>query len=390
MNFRIFFLALGMVASGMNSLLVAGLLPEIARTLDTSEAVVGGSVAALAITYALTGPFVPIVFARISSRTIMVCAMILLLLGLLLSAFAPTVAVFYIARAITGLAVAAYTAQAMSTAMRIAPEGRSGSAAAWVGMGFAVAMALGVPVGTVIGDAFGYRVAFLLPAGIALVTIAGLFGIRTPGRKDDQTLRQRFRPLGLPIVVLVMGAVLLYAVAYFMVLTYLHPILVRGAGIDASLVAVALSVFGVATIASMAVGGRLIDRFGGLPVFIACVLVMSIALPLIGSPIGLWSLIAVAVFGLTGSVVGPASNVELTQLHPLHSATLIGASMAMVQLGAAIGSAIGAAVLVGPGSSWIAYIAGPFSLLAVAVAAAVAVSRRARRSRTLTVLEASP
>ena len=381
-NVRIFFLALGMAAAGMNSLLIAGLLPEIARALDTTEAVVGVSVAVYALTYAVTGPFIPIVFSRFSRRAILIAAMTLILCGIVLSAFAWDVWIFYVARAIAGLGTAAYTAQAMAAAMEISPKDRSGSATTWVGMGFAVSLALGVPVGTLLGDAFGYQVAFLLTGVIALIAIFGLTSVRVAVRADRPSLRQQFRPLTSPSVLAVMLAILLYSFSYFIVLTYLHPILVDGAGVDGTMVAAALAVFGVCNIVSMGVGGRLIDRFGGLSVVIVCVLVMGIATPLLGAPIGLVAFIAVAAFGLTGSLVGPASNVELGSMYPQNPATVVGANMSAVQLGAALGSAMGAAILLGPGASWIAYAAGPPALLAAGICAGIAIMRRVRRTST--------
>lgn len=381
MNVRIFFLALGMVAAGMNSLLIAGLLPEIARTLDTTEAIVGVSVAVSAFVYAVTGPFIPIVFSRFSRRAIMMSAMALTLGGILLSAFAGDVGVFYVARALTGLGTAAYTAQAMAAAMEISPPGRSGAATAWVGMGFAISMALGVPVGTLLGDAFGYRVAFLLAAVIAAGTFLGLLTVRVSARVDRPTLREQFRPLASPPVLVLLLAILLYSVSYFMTLTYLHPVLVEGAGVDGRLVAAALAVFGVCNIISMGAGGRLIDRFGGLAVVIVCVTVMSVANPLMGAPIGLAAFVAIAAFGLTGSLVGPASSVELGRAHPQNAATVVGANMSAVQLGAALGSAGGAALLVGPGASWIAYAAGPPAVLAAAICGGMILVRRSRRTR---------
>lgn len=381
MNVRIFFLALGMVGAGMNSLLIAGLLPEIALTLDTTEASVGISVAVSAFMYAVSGPFIPIVFSRFSRRAVMMSAMTLLLCGLLLSAFAWDIGTFYVARAITGLGTAAYTAQAMAAAMEISPPGRSGAAATWVGMGFAVSLALGVPFGTLLGDAFGYRVAFLLAAVIAAVTVLGLISVRVAVRTERLSLREQFRPLVSPSVLVILLAIVLYAVSYFMTLTYLHPILVQGAGVDSRWVAAALAVFGVCNIVSMGVGGRLIDRFGGLAVVTVCVVVMSVATPFMGAPIGLAAFIAIAAFGLTGSLVGAASNVELGRAHPQNAATVVGANMSAVQLGAALGSAVGASLLVGPGASWIAYAAGPPAVLAAAICGGIILVRRSRRTR---------
>ncbi|WP_167042163.1 MFS transporter [Salinibacterium sp. ZJ454] len=381
MNVRIFFLALGMVASGMNSLLIAGLLPQIARSLDVSEAAVGISVSVLAVTYALTAPFIPIVFSRFSRRAILMVAMVVFLIGVLLSAFAWDISSFYAARAIVGLGAAAYAAQAMAAAIEIAPPGRQGAAAAWVSMGFAVSMALGVPVGTLLGGAFGYRIAFLVTALIGAVALIGLTSVRIARRADRSTLRQQFRPLASPVVLAVLTLTLFYSVSFFIILTYLYPILVSAAGADGTMVAAALAVFGVCNIVSMGIGGRLIDRFGGLSVIVVCLLVMSVATPLLGAPIGaVGAFIAIAAFGLTGSLIGPATNVALGAMHPQNPATVVGANMSAVQLGAAVGGAAGAAILTSHGASWIAFAAGPPAILAAGICGGILLVRRARRS----------
>lgn len=381
MNIRIFFLALGMVAAGMNSLLIAGLLPEIAQTLETTEAAVGLSASALALTYALTAPFIPIAFSRFSRRAIMMAAMSVFLIGVLLSAFAWDIWSFYAARAIVGLGTAAFSAQAMTAAMEIAPPERKGAAVTWVAMGFAVSMALGVPVGTLLGEAFGYRVAFLVTAAIGAIALAGFPTVRIAVNPKRPTLREQFLPLVHPQVVSVLVLMVLYASSFYMVLTYLFPILVQAAGADATLVALALMVFGLCNIASMAIGGRLIDRFGGLAVVLTCLLIMAIATPLLGLQIGfLGAVTVIAAFGLTGCLVGPAMNVVLGQLHPQNPATVIGASMSAVQLGGVVAGALGAALLAGPGASWVAFVAGPFALLAALASGALILGRRARRT----------
>ncbi|MDR5701577.1 MFS transporter [Agromyces aerolatus] len=384
MNVRIFFLALGMVASGMNSLLIAGLLPEIAHTLGASEAAVGVSVSVLACTYALTAPFIPIVFSRFSRRAIAIAALIVFLGGVVLSAFAWDIWSFYAARAVVALGTAAYTAQAIAAAIEISPPGRKGAAAAWVSMGFAVSMALGVPVGTLLGEAFGYRSAFLLTAAIAAVTLAGLVSVRMSVRAERSTLRKQFRPLAEPVVLAVLLFTFLYSISFFSVLTYMFPVLEFAADADAAMVTAALALFGICNIVSMAVGGRLIDRFGSLAVILVCVLVMSVATPVLGVPLGpVVAFAAIAAFGLTGSLVGPSTNALLGHMHPTNPATLVGANMSAVQLGAAAGGAVGALMLTGPGANWIAYAAGVAALLSAIVCAGLLRARRAQRaSRT--------
>ncbi|MGO4689681.1 MFS transporter [Glaciibacter sp. 2TAF33] len=383
MNIRILVLAFGMVASGMNSLLVAGLLPAVARSLDTTEAAVGISVSVLALTYALTAPFIPIAFSRFGRRAILIAAMIVFLIGVLLSAFAWDIWSFYLARAISGLGAAAYAAQAIAAAIEISPPGRKGAAASWVSMGFAVSMALGVPVGTLLGNAFGYPIAFLLTALIGVVTVIALMTMRLaiPVHPVAPSVRQQFRPLASPPVLAVLAFTFFYSVSFFIVLIYLSPILVSAAGVDVTMVAAALAVFGVCNVVSMAIGGRLIDRFGGLAVIVVCLMVMSVVTPLLGAPVGaLGAFLSIAAFGLTGSVIGPATNVVLGRMHPQNPATVVGANMSAVQLGAAVGGAAGAAILTAAGASWTAFAAGPPAITAAFICCGVILVRRARKS----------
>lgn len=377
MNARILLLALGMAASGMNSLLIAGLLPAVAETLNSTEPAVGLSVAVHACLYALTAPFMPIAFSRFTRKSVIIGSLAVLVVSLLLSAAAWDLASFYVARALGGVATAAFTAQAIATAIEISPPNKKGAAATWVTMGFAVSMALGVPVGTLLGGLYGYRVAFLLTAAVAATALLGLALSRIDVRAGSATLREQFRPFGSPVVLSVMAFTLLYATAFFGVLTYLYPILEASIGASGATVAAALAIFGICNIISMFIGGKLIDRFSGLAVIFYCLVIMGLVTPLIGAPVGVAGVfLAVAAFGLTGALVGPATNVELGYLYPQNPATVVGATMAAVQLGAVAGSAAGAALLSGPGAQWIAFASGPSALLAAAICFGLLYRRR--------------
>lgn len=368
----------------MNSLLTGGLLPSVAEALDTAEAVVGASVSAYALAYAFSAPFLPIALGRFSRRAIMVISMALLIGGILLSAFAASVWTFYIARAVTGLATAAFTAQAMASAMQLAPPGKAGAATTWVGMGFAVAMALGVPVGTLLGETVGFRWAYGLAAAIGVIALAGVSTVRVPAPRERPTLRVQLSPFTSPSVLVLLLAVVFYAVTYFTILAFLNPILVDAAGLDGTWVAGALAIFGIGNIISMFFGGALIDRFGGLWVATVCMTVMAIANPLLGLAIGPFALVAIAAFGMTGSIVGPACNVELAKMQPLNPATVVGANMAAVQVGSAIGGVLGATLLASAGAQVVAFVAGPAALVGAVICAGILLARHHRGAPRVT------
>ncbi len=158
---------LGTFAVGTDAFVVAGFLPDMARSLHVSTATTGQSIAVFAAAYAVLSPVLATLTAPLSRRTLLVGALVLLGLANLGSALAPDFSALILSRVLAAAGAAAYTpgAGAVSAAL-VRPELRARSLAVVVG-GLTVATALGVPLGQVASGVLGWRWALGLVAACA-------------------------------------------------------------------------------------------------------------------------------------------------------------------------------------------------------------------------------
>ena len=203
---------------------------------------------------------------------------------------------------------------------RLAPEGREGKAIAIVMAGIPLALALGVPVGTFIGDAIGWRAAFGVMTALAVAAIVWIAAVVPdfPGHRAGQRTPVA-RALRLPGVAAIMAAIAVYVIAYNLLYTYIATFLERF-GMAESVDAVLL-VFGLASIASIAVTGALIDRrlraltIGALflVALAATVLALMAEVPaLVFAAVALWGLghggVPTLLQTAAGRAAGPAAD----------------------------------------------------------------------------------
>jgi DHA1 family inner membrane transport protein len=183
------------------------------------------------------------------------------IIGNLAAAAAPNYGALLVARSISGLVVATFFAMAVVIAASLAPPGKHASAVAKVALGFNLAMILGAPIGTTIGQNFGWRATFLTIAVFAaialafLVTFVPVRGVTTTGSVVTELRVLMSRDLQLALAITAVGNA-----GALTVFTYLAPLLTDISGFDASSVPVLLLVYGLgATVGNLA-GGWMSDR----------------------------------------------------------------------------------------------------------------------------------
>lgn len=154
---------------------IVGLLPAIARDLEVSIPQAGLLVTLFAFTVALFGPFLTAYFARFERRKLFISILIMFGLANTVAALAPNIWVMAIARLIPALGLPVFWALASETAVDIVGPDFAGRAIAKIGFGIVCATVFGIPVGTLISDAFGWRSAFGILALIAFAKALLLF-----------------------------------------------------------------------------------------------------------------------------------------------------------------------------------------------------------------------
>jgi DHA1 family inner membrane transport protein len=258
-------LFVGMFVLGSAELLVVGVLNLIAADLEVSVPAAGTLVTAYALGLAIGGPILTALTITLNKRTVLIGTLILFTLGNLVAVLTADYGLFLVARVVTGALQGLFIAAAFAAGMSVVPPERRGRAISVVISGVTVSAALGLPVGTLVGQALGWRgsfVAVVVLAVIALVATLGLVpSVPSTGGGAAGQARYAFAPRVL--AVLVLGSLVFAAV--YSALTYIVPYLESATGISGALISVFLLAYGVATAVGSFGGGRFADADAARP-----------------------------------------------------------------------------------------------------------------------------
>jgi DHA1 family inner membrane transport protein len=248
-------LALCLFGFGTGESVVPGLLLKIASDLKVSTSSAGLLVSGYAI-----GVVVGALTRRLPRKTALLVLMGWFVAGNLLCALAPGYAMLMSARVITGLSHAAlFGLGSVIAAELVAPDKRA-SAIAIMFSGLTLAYVLGLPLGTFIGQTFGWRFTFWTITLLGVLAITGIFAL-VPRLPPEHTLsiRQELRVVRRPQVLLGFAMTAFGNGSVVTVLTYIAPILVKNAGFTEAAVSPILLLFGVGFVVGNTVGGKLAD-----------------------------------------------------------------------------------------------------------------------------------
>ena len=237
----------------------AGLLPEIARGLDTGQGTVGLLISAYALgTVLATVPAITLT-RGLRRRRLLAAALVGLVLANVLTALAPTVAVALVSRFIAGAFSGTIWGMLAAYGRRISPPDRAGLSLAIVSAGAPVGFAFGTPLGSWLGTTFDWRWSF---GGLSLLGVVVLLLVVTvvPDAAPTSTavrlsLGKVFRIRGIAVILAVIAT---WMIAHNTIYTYVSPWLRSGGsglGVD-----VTLLVYGVSSIGGIVVTGALLDR----------------------------------------------------------------------------------------------------------------------------------
>jgi DHA1 family inner membrane transport protein len=258
-NLALATLFVGMFVMGGTELLVVGLLDLIAADLRVSIPATGALVTAYALGLAIGGPILTALTIRLNRRTVLVGALALFVLSNLITVLTTSYAVVVASRAVTGALEGLFIAAAFAAGIAAVPPARAGRAMAVVISGAAVSGALGAPLGTLLGQALGWRGAFTAVGGVAVAAlVATLVLVPSAPSAGDGAVRQA-RSAFAPRVLAVLGLTVLVFAAVYAPLTYIVPFLQSVTGISGALVSVFLLAYGVATAVGSFGGGRFAD-----------------------------------------------------------------------------------------------------------------------------------
>ena len=273
-------LAVTAFAIGMAEFIVVGILPAIASDLDVPLARAGSLVGLYALALAIGTPLTVLALARLPRKPVLLTLIALFLGGNLLAALSTDYPSLLAGRVVTALAHGSFFAIGATVAASLAPKGQSSKAIAAMFAGLTLAMVVGVPLGSFLGNGMGWRLPFYavaLLAALALVATA-LWLPNVPTPPSGKTLSQ-LAALGHPAILAMMAVTVLGFGASFAAFTFITPILTDISGFSTATANLLLVVFGIATLAGNVGGGRLAAAIGWQPalrmIFVMLALVLA-------------------------------------------------------------------------------------------------------------------
>ncbi|MFF2227816.1 MFS transporter [Streptomyces globisporus] len=252
-------LATAVFVTSLTETLPAGLLPAMSADLGVSESATGQTVTVYAIGTALTAIPLTAATAAWRRKRLLLAAMGGFALANTVTALSSVYELTMAARFVAGVAAGLAWALLAGYARRMAPAHLQGKAMAIAMAGIPVALSLGVPAGTFLGDWLGWRVAFLSMTVLTVVLLVWIFaGVPDfPGRKRGERpklLRTLTVPGVSPVLFVTLVFVLAHTILYAYIATFLKDL---GLGGSTGLI---LLVFGAASLASIWIVGAQINR----------------------------------------------------------------------------------------------------------------------------------
>jgi MFS transporter, DHA1 family, inner membrane transport protein len=364
----------GAFVMGCAEMLVVGLLDLIAADLSVSVPAAGALLTANALGLAIGGPLLTFLTTRLNRRLVLLGTTTVFVLVSLLPALVADYPLFVAARVVIGAVQGLFIAAAIVTATSIVPPERSGRAMAVVISGFATSSALGLPLGTLLGQAVGWRGSFAAVVAVgALVLVAAIVVLPSVPTSSDSRAVGQARYAFAPRVLGVLALCFLTFAAMLSAVTYLVPFLNQVTGVSGPVVSAFLLAYGAATAIGSFVGGRFADSNASRSLIIGTIGVTAslLTMYLFGGN-ALVVAIAVLSTGLFGMGMAPSLQHRVVSLAGPGAPLASSLPASAVNVGIAFGSfAGGAAIDVGGLST--AVITGAV-IAAIAVAAAWATS----------------
>ncbi|WP_436861470.1 MFS transporter [Staphylococcus caeli] len=278
---------------GMVEMMVAGIMNLMSNDLQVSEAIIGQLVTLYAITFAIAGPILVKLTNRFSPRPVLLGALLVFIIGNVIIAVAPNFSILVFGRIISSAAAALIVVKILAlTALLTAPQHR-GKMIGIVYSGFSGANVFGVPIGTIIGDWFGWRFTFLFIVGVSIIVgLLMYFYVPQPQIQSsavESGTKQRsnhyskiLRPAE---IVKYLMITFLLLVANSVTFIYINPLLLSS-GHDLSFVSIILLINGVAGVIGTSMGGFLSDKLTSKRwltiatiIFITMMMILNIFLP---------------------------------------------------------------------------------------------------------------
>ena len=359
---------------GTSEFIVMGILPDMAVGIGVEYSTVGGLVSVFALSYAVFTPLITGFTGRFGRYRVLMVLAAVFLLSDVLTLFSWDYWSLAMSRVVTAASSGALLSVGMTFVMDLVTPRYRAKAVSWIFAGFSISSVFGVPLGTAMSHALGWRSVFVLILAMGVVAVA--VAVRTLPRLGAPVARGgrggAGRMLRDPRILLGAGVTVFGAMGMYTMYTYITPILEDEIGFPDDVVSIGLMAMGAAMLVSNLVSGRIADR-GGLRVvrwtyIVEAALLFILPTAVASAVTGMADLLLI---GLMMYFFNASVQVHLMEVanRDYPEAVTLASSMnpTSFNIGITVGSLVGGAVYDSLGAAELGYAGGAFVLVACAI-----------------------
>ncbi|MDR4889792.1 MFS transporter [Fredinandcohnia sp. QZ13] len=389
MDKRIYFLMVIAFVIGMVELIISGILDLIAEDLHVTLGQAGLLITVFAVIFAVASPILLVMTAKIERKRLMLVCLYIFLIGCIVTVFAPIFSILFIGRIILALSGALLIILCLVMAPSLAGEQYKGRAIGIVSMGVSASLVLGVPIGLILGDKFGWRAPFVLITVLTALSIIGvhvLMGKIQP--KPQIPLRQQLKAFKNHKITLGLSTTFFYMTGHSILYTYFKPYLEANTDFNGNWISVIYLIFGVSAVFGGGIGGVLADLLGSRKTMVIALIVFSALFFVFPYTTDFYPMffIILIVWGILSWAISPAMQSYLIEIAPESSEIQQSLNNSSLHLGVAVGSVIGAGIVDTLSVNVNPYVAGIFIILSLVT---VVISVRSKEKNTYRTRSAS-
>lgn len=368
-------LTLSAFAIGTTEFVIVGLVPTIANDLGVSLPSAGLLVSLYAVGVAIGAPVLTALTGRWNRKVVLISLMGLFVMGNLLAWQAPSYETLILARILTGLAHGVFFSIGSMIATSLVSKGKEASAIAIMFTGLTVALVTGVPLGTWIGQHFGWRATFLVVSALGLIALIGSAILVPKNLKQSipATFKEQLQVIVKPRLLLAYLMTILGYGGTFTAFTYLAPILEQQTGFAPSAIGLIMLVYGVSVAVGNIWGGKLADKRG--PISALSIIFSALTIILLAFTFTMESKVAavltILIWGAFAFGNVPGLQLYVVKQAKKHTPNAVdvasGLNIAAFNIGIALGSVTGGLVVEHMELKDTAWIGAVVSLLALIV-----------------------
>jgi DHA1 family purine base/nucleoside efflux pump-like MFS transporter len=348
MDRRVWILTIAAFVVGTVELVIAGIIEMIAQDLQVSVAAAGQLVTVYSLVFAFGSPVIIALTANMERRRLLMIAMWVFFAGNILSMISPNFTLLMISRVVLAASCSVIIILSITLAASIVPSALKGRAIGIIFMGLSAALMLGVPLGTWIGDRWGWRMTFVLIAVLTLIVALCVqrFLPKAPPQ-PSVSLRTQLGTLKNSKILSAHVISILQMTGQFTIYAYITPYLQKTMGLSAPLISLVLLVYGLAGIAGGWIGGWSADRLGPRKTIILTLALHAAAILLLPYAVSsmLSLLLVVAVWCIFNMAPSPAIQSYLIETAPESADIQLGFNTSSLHIGVALGSMVGGFVI---------------------------------------------